>query len=70
MIFFRPSSRLADYLEASCKVAGRRSRLIAAYEESSGHRKQESSEEDAAMTKKLKPMHPGEVLREEFLVPP
>ena len=26
-------------------------------------------EEDATMTKKLKPMHPGEVLREEFLVP-
>src|ERR1700688_1431713 len=25
--------------------------------------------EQAAMTKKLKPMHPGEVLREEFLVP-
>src|SRR5207253_8076480 len=28
-----------------------------------------SLEEDAAMAKKLKPMHPGEVLREEFLVP-
>src|SRR5919198_198128 len=28
-----------------------------------------SLERDAAMTKKLKPMHPGEVLREEFLVP-
>jgi addiction module HigA family antidote len=26
-------------------------------------------EEDATVTKKLKPMHPGEVLREEFLVP-
>jgi addiction module HigA family antidote len=26
-------------------------------------------EEDATMTKKLKPMHPGEVLREDFLVP-
>src|ERR1700704_85562 len=26
-------------------------------------------EEDATMAKKLKPMHPGEVLREEFLVP-
>jgi addiction module HigA family antidote len=26
-------------------------------------------EEDATMTKKLKPMHPGEVLREEFLIP-
>src|SRR6476469_5252578 len=26
-------------------------------------------EEDAAMAKKLKPMHPGEILREEFLVP-
>src|SRR5258708_38928228 len=26
-------------------------------------------EEDAVMAKKLKPMHPGEVLREEFLVP-
>src|SRR5438046_214120 len=25
--------------------------------------------EDATMAKKLKPMHPGEVLREEFLVP-
>jgi antitoxin HigA-1 len=28
-----------------------------------------SRREDAAMAKKLKPMHPGEVLREEFLVP-
>src|SRR6266481_4799317 len=26
-------------------------------------------EEDATMSKKLKPMHPGEVLREEFLTP-
>src|SRR5260370_33285270 len=26
-------------------------------------------EEDATMAKKLKPMHPGEILREEFLVP-
>jgi addiction module HigA family antidote len=26
-------------------------------------------EEDATMARKLKPMHPGEVLREEFLVP-
>src|SRR5258707_15765243 len=26
-------------------------------------------EEDAVMAKKLKPMHPGEILREEFLVP-
>ena len=26
-------------------------------------------EVDATMAKKLKPMHPGEVLREEFLVP-
>jgi addiction module HigA family antidote len=26
-------------------------------------------DEDATMAKKLKPMHPGEILREEFLVP-
>jgi addiction module HigA family antidote len=26
-------------------------------------------EEDATLTNKLKPMHPGEVLREQFLVP-
>jgi addiction module HigA family antidote len=28
-----------------------------------------AEEEDATMAKKLKPVHPGEVLREEFLVP-
>jgi addiction module HigA family antidote len=29
----------------------------------------EPLEEDATMARKLKPMHPGEVLREEFLLP-
>src|SRR5262245_44008639 len=61
-VIARDNTRSESTTNSGCALSGRRKarRMSTSWT---------TTKEDATMAKKLKPMHPGEVLREEFLVP-